>query len=85
MRFSFKDDDDNGRVGKIIQLNGGLSFENSLEFIDLGDQTKLVNRTEYISAEELKKVMDMSCYKALPKLLNRLEEHLKELKLGYNS
>lgn len=42
--------------------------------------TKLVNRADYVSAEELKKVMDMGMLDGIIETWNRLEEHLKELK-----
>ncbi|MGM8365513.1 SRPBCC domain-containing protein [Virgibacillus sp. W0181] len=54
--------------------------EITLKFIDLGDQTKLVNRAEYVSAEELKKVMDMGMLQGISETWNRLEEQLKQLK-----
>lgn len=53
---------------------------NSLEFIDLGGKTKLVNRAEYVSAEALKQVMDMGMLEGITETWNRLEAHLKDLK-----
>ncbi|WP_431803156.1 SRPBCC domain-containing protein [Halobacillus andaensis] len=56
------------------------SSEITLEFIDVDGKTKLVNRTEYESAEALNKVMDMGMLQGITETWNRLEEHLKEVK-----
>lgn len=56
------------------------SSEITLEFVDLGGKTKLVNRAEYVSAEELQKVMDMGMLEGITETWNRLEEHLHEVK-----
>ncbi|MFD1707971.1 SRPBCC domain-containing protein [Siminovitchia sediminis] len=52
----------------------------TLDFIDLGGKTKLVNRSEYVSAEALKTVLDMGMLEGITETWNRLEEHLKEVK-----
>lgn len=54
--------------------------EATLEFIDLGGKTKLINRAEYVSAEALKSVMDMGMLQGITETWDRLEERLKELK-----
>ncbi len=51
-----------------------------LEFIDLGGRTKLVNRAEYVSAEDLKTVMDMGMLQGITETWDRLEERLNEVK-----
>jgi uncharacterized protein YndB with AHSA1/START domain len=56
------------------------STENTLEFIDLGGKTKLVNRAEYVSAEALKTVMDMGMLQGITETWDRLGEHLNEVK-----
>jgi uncharacterized protein YndB with AHSA1/START domain len=52
----------------------------TLEFIDMGDKTKLVNRGEYVSAESLKNVMDMGMLQGITETWNRLSELLESLK-----
>lgn len=54
------------------------STEITLEFIDLGGKTKLVNRAEYVSAEALKSVMDMGMLQGITETWDRLEERLNE-------
>ncbi|UVI29209.1 SRPBCC domain-containing protein [Paenibacillus spongiae] len=56
------------------------STECTLEFIDLGGKTKLVNRAEYVSAEALKTVMDMGMLQGITETWDRLEECLNEVK-----
>lgn len=56
------------------------STEASLEFIDLGGKTKLVNRATYVSAEALKTVMDMGMLQGITETWDRLEERLREVK-----
>ncbi|QRG65880.1 SRPBCC family protein [Brevibacillus choshinensis] len=56
------------------------STEVTLEFIDLGGKTKLVNRGEYVSADALKTVMDMGMLQGITETWDRLEEHLNEVK-----
>jgi uncharacterized protein YndB with AHSA1/START domain len=58
------------------------STEITLEFIELGDKTILVNRGEYVSAEALKTVMDMGMLEGITETWNRLERHLNRIKLG---
>jgi uncharacterized protein YndB with AHSA1/START domain len=52
----------------------------TLEFIDLGGKTKLVNRSEYVSAEALKTVMDMGMMQGITETWDRLGELLESLK-----
>lgn len=56
------------------------STEATLEFIDLGGKTKLVNRATYVSAEALKTVMDMGMLQGITETWDRLEERLQEVK-----
>ncbi|WP_199615103.1 SRPBCC domain-containing protein [Paenibacillus alkalitolerans] len=56
------------------------STEVTLEFIELGGKTKLVNRAEYVSAEAVKTVMDMGMLQGITETWDRLEEHLNEVK-----
>lgn len=52
----------------------------AMEFIDLGGRTKLVSRSEYVSAEALKTVMDMGMLQGITETWDRLEERLNEVK-----
>jgi len=53
----------------------------TMEFIDLGGKTKLVNRSEYVSAEALQNVMDMGMLQGITETWDRLDELLEgELK-----
>ncbi|WNR46910.1 SRPBCC domain-containing protein [Paenibacillus roseipurpureus] len=52
----------------------------TVEFIDLGGRTMLVNRSEYVSPEALKLVMDMGMLQGITETWGRLEELLHELK-----
>ena len=52
----------------------------TMNFIDLGSKTKLVNRAEYVSAEALKNVTDMGVIQGITETWNRLDELLKSLK-----
>lgn len=52
----------------------------TIEFIDLGSKTKLVNRSEYASAEALKTVMDMGMMQGITETWNRLSDLLESLK-----
>lgn len=52
----------------------------AMEFIDLGGKTKLVSRSEYVSAEALKTVMDMGMLQGITETWDRLEERLNEVK-----
>jgi len=56
------------------------STEVTMEFIDLEGQTKLVNRSLYVSAEALKTVMDMGMLQGITETWDRLEERLNEIK-----
>ncbi len=56
------------------------STEVTMEFIDLGGRTKLASRSEYVSAEALKSVMDMGMLQGITETWDRLEEHLNEVK-----
>lgn len=53
--------------------------ENTLEFVDLGGQTKLVNRAEFKSAEDLKTVMDMGMLEGITETWDRLEDYLNKV------
>ena len=62
-------------------VNGDLpSTEVTLEFIDLDGKTNLINRSEYVSAEALKSVMDMGMLQGITETWDRLEELLKIIK-----
>jgi uncharacterized protein YndB with AHSA1/START domain len=62
-------------------LNDTLpATEVTLEFIDLGDRMKLINRNEYVSAEALKTVIDMGMLQGIAETYDRLEKHLQETK-----
>lgn len=50
----------------------------TMDFIDQGGKTKLVSRSEYVSAEALKTVMDMGMLQGITETWDRLEERLKE-------
>ncbi|MCF6408437.1 SRPBCC domain-containing protein [Pseudalkalibacillus salsuginis] len=52
----------------------------TLEFIDLGGKTKLINRAEYASAEGLNTVMDMGMLQGITETWDRLEEVLSAVK-----
>lgn len=52
----------------------------TIEFVDQGGRTKLVNRSEYESAEALKTVMDMGMLQGITETWNRLGELLESLK-----
>ncbi|GAA3413528.1 SRPBCC domain-containing protein [Paenibacillus hodogayensis] len=52
----------------------------TMNFIDLGNKTKLVSRSEYVSAEALKTVMDMGMLQGITETWNRLDELLESLK-----
>jgi uncharacterized protein YndB with AHSA1/START domain len=56
------------------------STEVTMEFIDLDGKTKLVSRSEYVSAEALKSVMDMGMLQGISETWDRLEEQLSEVK-----
>jgi uncharacterized protein YndB with AHSA1/START domain len=56
------------------------STEITLEFIDLGGKTKLVNRAEYVSPDALKTVMDMGMLQGITETWDRLEEYLNEVR-----
>lgn len=51
-----------------------------MEFIELGGKTKLVSRSEYASAEELKTVMDMGMLQGITETWDRLGEWLESNK-----
>ncbi|WP_339278200.1 SRPBCC domain-containing protein [Paenibacillus sp. FSL W8-0426] len=53
----------------------------TMEFIDLGGKTRLVNRSEFVSAEALQIVMDMGMLQGITETWDRLSELLEgELK-----
>ncbi|WP_405155586.1 SRPBCC domain-containing protein [Paenibacillus sp. FSL K6-0108] len=56
------------------------STEVTMQFIDLGGKTKIVNRSEYVSAEALQTVMDMGMLQGITETWDRLAERLGEVK-----
>jgi uncharacterized protein YndB with AHSA1/START domain len=54
--------------------------EVTIQFIDLGGKTKIVNRSEYVSAEALQTVMDMGMLQGITETWDRLAERLGEVK-----
>ncbi|PEX83829.1 SRPBCC domain-containing protein [Bacillus cereus] len=56
------------------------STEMTLEFIDLGGKTQLINRAEYVNKEALKSVMDMGMLQGITETWDRLNERLESLK-----
>jgi len=62
-------------------LNDSMpSTEITLEFIDLGEKTKLINRAEYVSKDALKTVMDMGMLQGITETWDRLNELVDSLK-----
>jgi uncharacterized protein YndB with AHSA1/START domain len=51
----------------------------TVEFVDLGGKTKIVSRSEYVSPEALKAVMDMGMLQGITETWDRLEERLNEV------
>jgi uncharacterized protein YndB with AHSA1/START domain len=56
------------------------STDVTLEFVDLGGRTKLINRAVYGSAEALQTVLDMGMLQGITETWNRLAERLESLK-----
>lgn len=54
--------------------------EVTLQFVELDGKTKLVNSSEYISAEALKTVMDIGMLQGITETWDRLEARLNEIK-----
>lgn len=54
--------------------------EVTMLFFDLGGKTKIVNRSEYVSAEALQTVMDMGMLQGITETWDRLAERLNEVK-----
>ena len=52
----------------------------TMEFIDLGNQTKVLSRGEYVSPEALKTVMEMGMIQGITETWDRLEERLSAVK-----
>lgn len=52
----------------------------TMQFIDQGGKTKLVSRSEYVSEEALKQVMEMGMLQGITQTWDRLEERLDEVK-----
>ncbi|KZE69201.1 ATPase [Fictibacillus phosphorivorans] len=50
------------------------------DFVEMDGKTKLVNRCEYASAEELKTILDMGAIQGITETWDRLEELLKKQK-----
>ncbi|MBP0723644.1 SRPBCC domain-containing protein [Bacillus sp. RG28] len=62
-------------------MNDSMPSTNiTMEFIDLGEKTKLINRAEYVSAESLKTVMDMGMLQGITETWDRLNELLESMK-----
>lgn len=59
--------------------NSMPSTEITLEFVDFGGKTKLINRAEYVSAEALKTVMDMGMLQGITETWDRLNEHVQSI------
>jgi len=55
------------------------STEITMEFIDLGDRTKLVERAVYESAEALKSVTEMGMLEGTSQMFDRLDAYLDEV------
>ncbi|MET3699804.1 uncharacterized protein YndB with AHSA1/START domain [Bacillus oleivorans] len=51
----------------------------SLTFVEQGAKTKLIIRTQFASAEELQKVLDMGVVQGFESQIERLDELLKEI------
>jgi len=51
----------------------------SLDFVDLGDRTKLINRTLYATEEALQSVLDMGVIQGVSQTWNHLDGYLAEL------
>jgi uncharacterized protein YndB with AHSA1/START domain len=49
----------------------------TLEFIDVGGKTKLISRSEYVSGEALKTVMDMGMLQGITETWDRLNEQVE--------
>ena len=56
------------------------STDVTIEFVDLGDRTRLVSRSTYVSAEALQTVMDMGMLQGITETWDRLEERLRSLR-----
>lgn len=54
--------------------------EVTMAFIDQGGKTRLVSRSEYVSAEALKTVTDMGMLQGITETWDRLEERLNEVR-----
>ncbi len=52
----------------------------TLTFVSEGNQTKLINRAEYASADDVKTVLDMGMLEGVTMTWNQLEELLAEMK-----
>ncbi|GIL18144.1 MAG: ATPase [Oligoflexia bacterium] len=58
------------------------STEVTTDFQDLKGKTKLISRSEYVSAQDLKTVMNMGMMEGITQTWDRLEEHLNSLTKG---
>lgn len=56
------------------------SPEVTMEFIDLGSQTKLVSRTEFYSADSLQAVLDMGLLEGIKQTWDSLDALVESLK-----
>ena len=54
--------------------------EATVEFIDLGGQTRVLSRSGYETAEALKTVMDMGMLQGITETWDRLEERISEVR-----
>lgn len=63
--------DENGN-----DVEGFADMKITVEFVEEGNGTRLVNRTLFASEEELKKVTDMGAVEGMTETLDRLEQYL---------
>lgn len=83
----YKDIDEPERIAYTDYFSDAEGNENeampatevTMAFTDLGGETKLVSRSEYVSAEALKSVMDMGMLQGITETWDRLEERLGEV------
>ncbi|KZN95373.1 SRPBCC domain-containing protein [Aeribacillus pallidus] len=54
----------------------------TLEFIDLGNQTKLISRSEFNSVESLQVVLDMGVLEGINQTWNKLNELVEKMNQG---
>lgn len=61
------------------EAEGMPACEITMTFVEFEGKTKLVSRTQYASAEALKKVLDMGVEQGITETWDRLAEHLQSL------